>query len=361
MVIFGLMKYKVKNIIALLLIPQIIVVKWLGGHPEFIERYYSKGIYPIISGFWRILLGWVPFSVGDILYLLLIVMTIGYLIINRASIIKRPLPFFRDIVMVTSIAYFSFHILWGFNYYRDPLAKTMGLPQKHDEQDLLDLVDRLVARTNEIHLQISGDADSMVHIPYTQKEMFDLTLIGYRTLEKEFPLFSYHRPSIKKSLFSTPLTYMGYGGYLNPFTNEAQANAILPNFRFPVITAHEIGHQLGYSAENETNFIGYLVTVGNGDPYFQYSGYSYALSYCLNELARRDKALFEERYNRLNLGIRKNYKEVADFWEAHKNPLEPIFKSIFNSFLKANNQAQGIRSYHGVVSLLVTYYRDRPL
>lgn len=355
------MKYKIKNSIALLLIPQILVVKWLGGYPEFIERYYSTGIYPIISGFWRILLGWVPFSVGDILYALLIIIAIRHSIVNRISIKKKPLMFLRDIVMVASIVYFSFHLLWGFNYYREPLAKTLGLPEKHNQQDLVDFVDRLITKTNEIHLQISGDADSMVQVPYSKKEIFDITLEGYRSLEKQYPIFTYHHPSIKKSIFSTPLTYMGYGGYLNPFTNEAQTNARLPNFRFPVISGHEIGHQLGYSAENETNFIGYLVTVGNGDPFFQYSAYAYALSYCLNELARRDKTLFEEQYNKINLGIRKNYKEVVDFWEAHENPLEPVFKSIFNSFLKANNQAQGIRSYHGVVSLLVTYYQDRPL
>lgn len=361
LVTFGSMKYSIKNIVALLLIPQIIVVKWLGSYPELIERYYSTGIYPIISGFWRILLGWIPFSIGDILYVLLTLMAIGYIIMNRVAIKDRPLLFLRDIAMVGSIAYLSFHLLWGFNYYREPLSKTLGLPEKHSQQDLVDFVDRLITRTNEIHFQISGNIDSMVRIPYTKKEIFDLTLEGYRSMEKQFPIFTYRHPSIKKSLLSTPLTYMGYGGYLNPFTNEAQTNARLPNFRFPVISGHEIGHQLGYSAENETNFIGYLVTVGNSDPYFQYSGYAYALSYCLSELARRDKALFDRKYDQLNPGVRKSYKEVADFWEAHKNPLEPVFKSIFNSFLKANNQAQGIKSYHGVVSLLVTYYSDRPL
>lgn len=355
------MKYKIKNSLALLWIPQIIVVKWLSNYPEFIERYYSTGIYPVISGFWRMLLGWLPFSVGDILYALLIIIAIRYMVINRISIKKKPLLFLRDIVMVFSIAYFSFHILWGFNYYREPLSKTLEIPEKHDQKDLLDFVDRLIAKTNEIHLQISGDTNSIVQIPYSKKEIFILTLEGYRTLEKHYPIFTYHHPSIKKSIFSTPLTYMGYGGYLNPFTNEAQANARLPKFRYPVIAGHEIGHQLGYSAENETNFIGYLVTVGNSDPYFQYSGYAYALSYCLNDLARRDRSVFEEQYRKLNPGIRKNYKEVTDFWEAHENPLEPVFKSIFNNFLKANNQPQGIKSYHGVVSLLVTYYKDKPL
>ena len=64
---------------------------------------------------------------------------------------------------------------------------------------------------------------------------------------------------------------MGYGGYLNPFTNEAQVNGVTPKFRLPTVSCHEVGHQLGYSAEGATNFIGYLVTSESNDPYFKYS------------------------------------------------------------------------------------------
>ena len=35
---------------------------------------------------------------------------------------------------------------------------------------------------------------------------------------------NYKNVSVKKSLFSLPLTYMGFSGYINPFTNEANIN-----------------------------------------------------------------------------------------------------------------------------------------
>ena len=37
-----------------------------------------------------------------------------------------------------------------------------------------------------------------------------------------------HPSALKKSLLSLPLSYMGYSGYLNPFTLESQANAKMP-------------------------------------------------------------------------------------------------------------------------------------
>jgi hypothetical protein len=355
------MNTKIKNLIAILLVPQIILVKWLGQYPEFIETYYSRGIYPYISGFWRSIMGWIPISVGDILYALLIILGVRYIIVNRMEIKRNLLGFIRDIVMVLSVTYFTFHVLWGLNYYREPLSKTMALAEKHSQQDLVNFVDQLVLKTNEIQFRITSDTSKMVEVPYSKKEIMDRTIEGYRSLANKIPLFTYHRPSLKKSIFSKPLSYMGYGGYLNPFTNEAQANSALPKFRFPVICGHEIGHQLGFSAENETNFIGYLATVNNEDIYFKYAAYAYALSYCLNEIASRDKDEFNRQYNKLHPGLKKNYKELAEFWEAHENPMEPVFKSIFNTFLKANNQKDGIRSYNAVVTLLVNYYRNNPI
>jgi len=77
-----------KNGIALSIIPQIIIVKWLGSYPELIENYYSKGLYPLISNFFRLAFGWLPFSIGDLIYAILIIFAIWYIIINRNQIKK---------------------------------------------------------------------------------------------------------------------------------------------------------------------------------------------------------------------------------------------------------------------------------
>ncbi len=355
------MKLTLNRSIAISLIPQIIIVKWLGSYPEFIEKYYSNGIYPIISTFFRSLFGWVSFSIGDIVYFSLIILGLGYLFINAKYIKNNLKVFFTNCIMVLSIAYFTFHILWGFNYYREPISDKFKLKEEYSQEELLLFTKKLIQKTNATQLEITKDTSLAVVIPYTKNDIFSKTLKGYEKLQKKHPFLSYQKPSIKTSLFSTGLSYMGYGGYLNPFTNEAQVNGRLPNFRFPVVAAHEIGHQIGYSAENETNFIGYLVTVRNSDIYFKYSAYAYALGYCLNDINKKDPELVKQLLEQLNTGVRNNYKEMSVFWKAHENPLEPIFKSVFNSFLKANNQTKGIQSYNAVVSLLISYHKNNRL
>jgi hypothetical protein len=355
------MVYKIKNWVALSLIPQIMLVKWLGKYPELIESYYSEGIYPWISKFFRILYGWIPFSIGDILYFVIAFLALRYVYKQRLEIKTYPFRFIRNVVFVLSIAYFSFHLLWGLNYYRLPIAQKFALEDKNSEAGLMDLTKALIIKTNALQFSITKDTARAVEIPYTKNEIFEKTLIGYGRLENTYPFLAYKNPSIKKSLFSTGLSYMGYGGYLNPFTHEGQVNARLPNFRFPVVAGHEIGHQLGYSAENETNFIGYLATMHNPDIYFQYAAYAYALSYCLSDIRRNNETKFEELYTTVHPGTQRNFEEMAYFWQSFENPMEPVFKSIFNTFLKANNQTQGIMSYNAVVSLLIPYHQEHPL
>ncbi|CAM4224862.1 DUF3810 domain-containing protein [Zobellia roscoffensis] len=355
------MKNKLRNGIALSLLPQILIVAWLGGNPEIVETYYSNGIYPVISQFFRILFGWVPFSVGEIIYVLLIVLGIRYVYVNRLKIKKQPLQFLRNVVVVLSVFYFTFNLVWGLNYYRKPIAKNFAIRDSVTTQEVIDLAEKLIIKTNRLQFELTSDSTKRVQIPYTGSEIFDKTMQGYQQLEGEVPFLKYEHQSLKKSMFSALSSYMGIGGYLNPFTNEAQVNALTPVFRFPVVSGHEAGHQVGYAKENETNFIGYLVTVKNKDRYFQYSASAYALSHCLSAIRRSDKTKFDELYAKVNLGVQENYRELYEHNMEYINPFEPIFKSIFNTFLKANQQKDGIKSYSKIVELMVGYHEKYPL
>lgn len=361
MAIFDGMKNKLRNGIALSLIPQIIIVKWLAGHPDWVERYYSTGVYPVISKFFRMLFGWIPFSIGEIIYTILIILAIRYLMNNWKKIKENKLVFLRDNVMVVAVFYFTFHLMWALNYYREPISSKLGIENGATFEEVKALTEKLVAKTNQIQVQITGDSTVMVRVPYSKNEIFGKTFDAYDELGVQMPYLKYEQPSVKNSMFSMISSYMGIGGYLNPFTNEAQVNRKTPLFRFPVVSGHEIGHQVGYSAENETNFIGYLVTAKSEDVYFRYSAAAYALSHCLNALHRTDEKTSEELYNRLNEGVIKNYEELNEFHEAYENPFEPIFKSVFSAFLKANNQVDGIQSYGKVVNLMVKYHEKYPL
>ena len=309
----------------------------------------------------RYVFGWIPFSVGDILYTLAGIYIIRWLILNRKRILKDTLNWILDIGATISIAYFAFHILWAFNYYRQPLYKSLNIEPEYSIEQLVDFTERLIKKSNTLHAKLEPNDTLKIVFPYTKAEIFDNIQNGYEKLSETYPHLNYQPKSIKKSLYSIPLTYMGFSGYLNPFTNEAQVDGLIPTYKFPTTACHEAAHQLGYAAENEANFIGSLATIHNDDPYFQYSGYTFALRYCLAELFRRDVETYETMIPVINKGILKNYQEVKAFWMSYENPLEPIFEKTFDSFLKVNNQSAGMKSYSYVVALLVNYYKDKEL
>ena len=355
------MSKTLKTLFALSLFPQIFLVNWLSRHPEWIENWYSMGLYSWFSRIYRTIFGWIPFSVGDLLYTLLAVLIIRFFILKGPLFFKSTREFFRQLFMGISMFYFVFHLFWGLNYHRLPLHKKLDLSDEYTTEELFDFTDRLIAKSNRAHARVAAHDSMLVKIPYSHAQVYDMSPSGYHNLSSQYPSLSYTPSSIKTSLYSIPLTYMGYSGYLNPFTHEAQVNGLQIDFKYPVVVCHEAAHQLGYSAENEANFIGYLAAINNEDPYFQYSGYIYVLRYCLGEIKRRDPEAFEVYNEKINEGILKNFQEVSMFWRKYQNPAEPVFKSTFNSYLKANNQKGGIRSYSYVVALLVNYYKDRNL
>lgn len=329
--------------------------------PQFVETYYSNGIYILIARLMHYAFGWIPFSIGDVLYTLASIYALRWLFINRKRILKDTKNWILDVLSAISIGYIAFHVLWAFNYYRQPLYKSLNLEAEYTTEQLISFTEKLIIKSNAIHSKLSVNDSLKVDLPFTKSEIFRKVENGYKKLSEIYPHLEYHPQSIKKSIYSTPLTYMGFSGYLNPFTNEAQVDDLIPTYKFPTTSCHEVAHQLGYAAENEANFIGNLAAMNNDDVYFQYSGYTFALRYCLAELFKRDLEIYENILPTVNKGVLKNYQEVQDFWLAYENPLEPIFEKTFDTFLKANNQSDGMKSYSYVVALLVNYYKDKAL
>ncbi len=346
--------------LAITIIPQFIVVKLLSGHESFVETYYSQGIYPLISKIFRYVLGWLPFSFGDLMYTMLIVLILRSLFLLIRSKFKHWKSFVGSAFASVSIVYFLFHALWGLNYYRQPLNESLGIENEYTKEDLIQLTERLIVKSNILHSQLANSDSSAVVYAFAKADIFNKTITGYETLKQQFPQLDYPPKSIKTSLLSYPLSVMGYSGYLNPISLEAQINGLMPQYHWPVVSCHEQAHQLGFAKENEANFMAVLATINNPDPYFQYSGSIFALRYCLNDLHRRDATLAKRLREKVRPGIYANYQESRDFWDSFENPIEPIIDTVYNSFLKANNQPGGVKTYSYMVALLVNYNASYP-
>jgi len=352
---------KRRYILPLLLVLQILFIKVLTFFPEVVEHFYINGLFVSISKFERKLFGSIPFSVGDILYGILIVYIVITIWKTRKTWRLQWKINLLKIASGLSIFYFFFHLFWALNYYRVPLYQKMDIQREYTDEDLYAFTQKIIQKTNEIQYKITHNKDQKISNPHSQDTIFKMSQHGYDTLAQLYPFFKYEIPSRKKSLFSLPLTYMGFGGYLNPFTNESQVNYKLPMYGFPMVVCHEMAHQIGYASESECNFIGFLACIKNNDLYFQYAAYSMALRYCLENVYIIDERKFNELKSLINKGILKNYKESEAFWKQYDTIIDKGFHAFYDQFLKANQQKDGLESYSKFVDLLINYYRDKEI
>ena len=352
---------KRKYILPLFLLFQIIILKILVFFPEMVERYYSNGLYVFTSRLERTILGWIPFSFGDIMYGFLIVYLLFSIWKIRKTWRKQWKGNLLKVLSGFSIFYFIFHLLWALNYYRIPLFEKMNIQREYSNEDLYVFTEKLIAKTNEVQFAITHNKNQKVSNPYSRDSIFKMTQNGYDILAKQYPFFRYEIPSRKKSLFSLPLTYMGFGGYLNPFTNESQVNYKLPMYSFPNVICHEMAHQIGFASESECNFIGFMACIKNDDLYFQYAAYTVALRYCLENVIMKDEEKFKAFRPTINPGIIENFEETELFWEQYDTFIDKGFHAFYDQFLKANQQKDGLESYSKFVDLLINYYKGKEL
>lgn len=324
----------------------LLLFQFIIRYPYFIESYYSNLVYKNISYYIILFFNEFRFSLGDFLYILVPIVFFHKL--KNTNTRRKNLKICLQLLFGV---YIVFNIQWGLNYHRIPLQEKLTNTKSYTLNQLKKTALHYINKTNKIHKKISENDSISVKF---EDDLFHESLESIKN--SSYNISQILNPTIKKSLFSSPLSYMGFSGYINPFTLEAHINTNIAKLNIPTTICHEIAHQLGYSAENEANYISIEATLNSKNEYVNYSGSTFALKYLLNEMYLNDKKEYDELIKKINIGVLKNYKEVSENWKKYENPLEKYFKKSYDIYLKANNQTKGIKTYNLVVDLLVDKY-----
>jgi len=351
----------------------LVLVTVLPFFPVWIERVYAQHIYPVFSITQRFITGWLPFSLGDLLYFILGVWLAYKLVNTLIVIVRRKVTRKATVRRVMRLArllmwvYVVFNLVWGLNYHRLGLRYQLEIPAaKYSSSDINVLMGEVVQRLNETRRQLS--ADTLLPAP-DFSAMRQGAVTAYRQAADRFPFLGYSQVSVKKSIYSGWARYLGFTGYYNPFSGEAQLRTQIPEVMKPFILCHEIGHQLGYAKEDEASFAGYLAAANSTDPYFRYSVYldlyvSLRSKFIYTKLAERDTVIaptliaFNQQLDTL---VRYDRRKIREYFQRVQTKgseqMSGIVLGMYAQYLKANNQSAGLQSYDDVISLLLDYRR----
>ena len=316
-----------------------------------------ENFYPHIYAQWFSILSYVfvypSISIGDIIYFIFPLFIIIYFFR-----IERRRDRFYFIIKIPIIIYCFFYWSWGFNYNLKSELELLK-SNEYSKEELYSTTQYYIKKTNDLQITLSKSSQDKVesNLRFYQVKNECINSIkksNWILINKEITNFP-----VKKSLFSTPLSYMGFSGYINPFTLEANINYNIPDISLPVTVSHEIAHQIGYAFEDEANYIAIETLSNSKNNYLRYSGNLMAVQYLLAEIKKINPQIHKLYIKDLNVGVIKNIQQKNEYYLKYQNKYESFFKKNYDIFLKINNQKAGIKTYSLVVDLLINDYQSK--
>ena len=350
-----------KNWAWVLLILLAILVRILASQPEWVENYYSRGFYPLFGGLLRRLLGWIPFSIGDLFYgaiILVIIFKTTWLLkdlwkkkVDRAYWVTG----LQQFLFLFLFLYVFFNLMWGLNYNRLGIAHQLEIrPDSASVEEIDTLAGLLLQKATYYREREESGERKQLH---RKRNLFSQSTLAYQAAAQKHSFLQYRHRSVKPSLFSYAGNYLGFQGYYNPFSGEGQVNTTIPVFLQPFVTTHELAHQLGYAKESEANFVGYLACKEHPSAFFRYSVYLDMYLYAHAQLYYMDSARANRLRKKAPPSILRDIEELKRFYRAYQSPIEEIVTWGYDYFLQANQQPQGKRSYGQVTGWLLAWVR----
>ena len=329
--------------------------------PDFAE-WYSQNIYPVLVSAIGRLTGLLPFSLAEIcLYLLLAALILSLIclcigIARKGEAGRRLFAWFSCAVLAVSILAFLYTAGCGVNYHRKTFSSEEGIiASDYTAEELQEICIRLTEEVNSRAGKVSRDSDGVMILTAPEGER---AVEAMEKLAEAFPSLKGCYPMPKKVAVSEILSYQGLTGVYSPFTIEANYNGDMTPYNIPFTACHELSHLRGFMEEKEANFIAFLACIGSDRTDFQYSGYLSGWTYCMNALYRADAEAWQETRSLLDKKAEADVWANSQFWNSYEGVISETADRINDTYLRANGQADGVRSYDRMVDLIMAYFTD---
>ncbi len=330
--------------------------------PEFCD-FFNKHISPIVRGALSYLTTWIPFSLAEMLVILIPVIVVVVVGIG----VKKYCDSWRNVgvfcVIMLSIASYVFTTYTlGFvpAYHGSTLDQKMGLDkQKVSAEELYETASILSSELAKEAEYIIFNGEGFSVMPYGYDELNDKLMEAYEKACEKYDFISPLYSNIKEVMLSEPMTYTHISGVYTFFTGEANLNVNFPDYVLPYTAAHEFAHQRGIAREDEANFVAFLVCMESDDHYIRYSAYLNVFEYVANALYSADREAYTPVYYSLPYGVKTDMAAYSNFFKKYqKTVVSDVSGAVNDTFLNMNGVEEGSKSYGMVVDLAVAYYKN---
>lgn len=332
--------------------------------------FYTEKIFSVISVPFSFISGLLPFSVGEILVILgILLVTAGIPITVILLIFGKN--FRRKTISVACLVYlsaFTFVLTTEtmncfIMYQCKPFSEKYLKHSDHTESQITELYSVLIEKANTLAKQVPRD--DMNRFEFTG----DINTEAKKAMKKAgetFPQLKGYYPKAKPIQFSYFMSQSHLSGIYFPFSLEANYNDDMCRTNLPETVCHEFSHLKGFIQEDEANFISfYATTQCSDDLSFQYSGYLSALEYVHNEIYNQNITGAFYLTDSISDNVRRDWFRFMpdNYWVENKKkeviPTETVSTVSTNAIdtnIKVNGREEGVKSYSLMVELLLDFY-----
>ena len=332
-----------------------------GFFPALCEYLYSRcfflGIRWIIDNSWG---RFMPFAMFYVFFLSMALWALFLLrreIIRRNSGIKRRewwKKFGWNFSNFTGGLIFFFMILWGFNYARIPIEKTMAIDARElDSLEMRTEADFITKQCSLSRAEIVGadtfEIDAKFFPENLEDEMRNCLVLVLKDLG--YPTVGKVRG---RQLYPGLLYGFSSSGVYWPFTGEGHIESALHILQKPFTLAHEMSHGYGFGDEGTCNFLGYLACLRSKNAAIRYSGYLGYWRYVFSEV---DPEYYQKNRPLIDRGM---FNDLA----AIRRDMKPYFEFIpgfhevaYDAYLRMQGIRDGILNYDRMILLVAALRR----
>ena len=355
--------------------------------------FYVHSIHPLWVHTYSRLTSIVPFSVGEIMIVAGLMITVIAVMLGFAAVIfligfrsrsiyPKVMKFCKTyftayawiftgvLVVMTLNCFIPFHC----SSLEEKYGMLSGLQadgsllldfqsKEYTLEELAGLRDYVVIKTNELSTMVNRDDAGNIIYPDNMEE---LAIDAMLNLSKDYKQLEGFYPTPKQFTFSGFFSQQKMKGYFFPFSMEINYNAMMHKINRPATICHEYAHLKGFMYEEEANMIGFLACVNSPDVTFQYSGYLSILNYVNNEFyeaLNKNHSIYNSHVRISPLVKSENVFLEKETWVKVEEKamiktevVDKVSDKLSETTLVLNGIEDGMLSYTRVVGLLLHYY-----
>lgn len=353
-------------------IAALVILRAISWKSKSFSGWYAERVFPIWVNTYGRLTSLAPFSVGEIMLALAVLITAFGIVLFAFNLIRKNrhkilLKRFIIAYLWLALAVSYIMMLNCFILYQAPdfAEKYMKKPRMdaYSGEELAALRDFIVAKCNGLSQEIARDESGRACY---NGDMAKASANAMRKLGEDYGQLSgfYVKPKfLAASGFFSQQYIMGY--YF-PFSMEANINSIMYITNVPPTMCHELAHTKGFINEDDASMIAFLACVNSDDKFLQYCGYLSVLTYVDNDFydsLGNDKSGYRQ-HARINETVRgdnifltkKTWEQVERKAVINTATVKKASNAFTETTLVMNGVEEGMRQYDKVVGLMLNYY-----